>query len=1212
MPTDIAPRADAEPDPAAAAGADARAAIRALTYADEAGLVRELVAGTRLDPAARAEIAAAATRLVEQVRERSSPTVMEAFLAEYGLSTDEGVGLMCLAEALLRVPDAQTIDELIADKIEPSNWGAHLGRSTSSLVNAATWGLMLTGRVLDDSPGPAALLRSAMRRLGEPVVRNAVGQAMKLMGRQFVLGETIGAAMDRARTLEARGYSYSYDMLGEAARTEADAERYAAAYADAIAAIAARATGDVRSSPGISVKLSALHPRYEWSHRASVMAELVPRALALARAAARARIGFNIDAEEAERLDLSLDVIEALFSDPLLDDWQGFGVVVQAYGRRAGAVIDRLAALAEARDRRMMVRLVKGAYWDSEVKGAQEKGLPGFPVFTRKPSTDVSYIANARKLLDARGWLYPQFATHNAHTVAAVLAMAGGDRDGFEFQRLHGMGEALHEIVRAGEGTRCRIYAPVGAHRDLLAYLVRRLLENGANSSFVNQIVDKSLPASAIAADPIAEVEGWGGAVANPGIAPPAALYAPRENAAGWNVNEPASVAGLIAAREAWRAHRWTAGPCLPRPAPGAAPRPVVNPADPEEVVGEVREATIAEVAAALAAARDGFPGWAATPAAERAACLRRAADLYEANAAELTALATREAGKTLADSIAELREAVDFLRYYADAAEAAGGEGRGVIVAISPWNFPLAIFTGQVAACLGAGNVVVAKPAEQTPLIAARAVALLHEAGVPRDALLLLPGDGPGVGAPLTAAPGIAGVVFTGSTEVAQAIHRALAANAAPDAVLVAETGGLNAMVVDSTALTEQVVRDVLASAFQSAGQRCSALRLLYVQEEAKGRVMEMLEGAMETLRLGDPWDPATDVGPVIDGEAEAGISAYVEARGDRVVKALAAPGPGRFVAPAVIEVGGIADLEREVFGPVLHVAPFRADGLDAVVDAINARGYGLTFGLHSRIDDRVERVTARLAVGNMYVNRNQIGAIVGSQPFGGEGLSGTGPKAGGPFYLPRLQRRAEAAAEVGPGGPDVEVAGLFERLDAAGWAARGDRIAALRRLAGGEAALEAAARLPQGPVDLPGPTGESNRLSLHPRGRALCLGAGAAAARAQAVQALAAGNAVVVVAEGAVAALAPFVAAGLPVVARDGRVAPGALTGIAGLGLVAARGPEGWLRELRGALAARPGAIVALETALIAPERYVVERHLCIDTTAAGGNASLLAESA
>jgi RHH-type proline utilization regulon transcriptional repressor/proline dehydrogenase/delta 1-pyrroline-5-carboxylate dehydrogenase len=1200
---------------------DLRAAIRALTYAEEGPLVRALVGRARLDADARTRIGAAAARLVREVRERSSPTVMESFLAEYGLSTDEGVGLMCLAEALLRVPDAATIDELIADKIEPSNWGAHLGHSTSSLVNAATWGLMLTGRVLDDSPGPAALLRSAIRRLGEPVVRTAVGQAMKLMGRQFVLGENIHAAMDRARGMEAKGYTYSYDMLGEAARTDADARRYAASYAAAIRAIGARAGTDIRTSPGISVKLSALHPRYEWSHRDAVMAELVPRARDLARAAAAAGIGLNIDAEEAERLDLSLDVIEALLADGHLRGWDGFGVVVQAYGRRVGAVVDWLDALARRLDRRIMVRLVKGAYWDTEIKQAQERGLPGFPVFTRKANTDTSYLASARRLLEARDRIYPQFATHNAHTVAAVLDMAGEDRDGFEFQRLHGMGEALHEIVLEREGARCRIYAPVGAHRDLLAYLVRRLLENGANSSFVNQIVDKSLAPEMIAADPLAEVEGHGATIANPGIRRPADIFAPRRNSRGWNVNEPASAAPLIAARQLWRDHRWRAAPALAEGTGGGTARPVVNPADPADVAGEVVEATSQDVAAALAAAPGGFAAWSAEPTAVRAAALRRAADLYEEHAPELTALATREAGKTLPDAIAEVREAVDFLRYYAEAAEAARGVPRGVIVCISPWNFPLAIFTGQVAASLGAGNAVIAKPAEQTPLIAARAVALMHQAGVPRAALQFLPGDGPTVGAPLTAAPDIAGVAFTGSTEVAQAIHRALADNAAPDAVLIAETGGINAMIVDSTALTEQVVRDVLASAFQSAGQRCSALRILYVQEEARPRVLEMLLGAMETLRVGDPWHPETDIGPVIDAEAEAGIGGYVAgaARRGAVLKALAAPGRGRFVPPAVVAVDGIAAVEREVFGPVLHLASFRAEDLDRVVDAINARGFGLTAGLHSRIDDRVERVTARLHVGNAYVNRNQIGAIVGSQPFGGEGLSGTGPKAGGPSYLARLQREAAAPEPTAPAGDTLDAGWLAQalaRLDHTDWAGDGDRIGVLRRALGpegaGDPALDAAAALPAAPLDLPGPTGESNRLSLHPRGRVLCLGAGDDTVRAQAIQALALGNGVLAVAEGASAALGPLIAARLPVAALDGQVAPEALTALPGLALVAARGPREWLRALRRALARRDGPIVPLETSALAPERFAVERHLCIDTTAAGGNASLLAASA
>ncbi len=1200
--SDIPPSPDLSPD--------LRATIRALTYADEAELAPGLLAQAGLDPAARRRIAAHAARMVIEVRARSSPTMMEAFLGEYGLSTEEGVGLMCLAEALLRTPDARTIDELIADKIEPSNWGAHLGRSSSSLVNAATWGLLLTGKLLDDDPGrPTAALRGLLRRAGEPLVRTAVGQAMKLMGRQFVLGETIPEAMARATALEGHGYTYSYDMLGEAARTDADALRYAAAYAGAIAAIARAAKGEVAASPGVSVKLSALHPRYEWSRRATVMAELVPRARELARAAARAGIGFNIDAEEADRLDLSLDVIEALLADPELAGWPGFGVVVQAYGKRAGATIDWLHELALKHDRRIMVRLVKGAYWDAEIKQAQERGLPGFPVWTRKATTDLSYIAGARRLLGMRERIYPQFATHNAHTAAAVLALAGGDARGFEFQRLHGMGEALHEVVREETGVRCRIYAPVGAHRDLLAYLVRRLLENGANSSFVNRIVDKDLPAEAVAADPLAEVEAFGTEVANPRIPTPARLFAPRRNAIGWNVNEPASILPLLAAREEWRERRWRAAPSL---GGGGLPRDVTNPALPGDVVGVVAEAGPAEVEAGLEAALRAFPDWSGRAPAERAGILRAAADLYEANAAELIALIQREAGKTLADAIAELREAVDFLRYYADQAEAApGGSGRGAMVCISPWNFPLAIFTGQVAACLGAGNTVLAKPAEQTPLIAARACELLREAGVPGEALVLLPGDGPQVGAPLTAAPGIAGVCFTGSTEVAQAIHRALAANAAPDALLIAETGGLNAMVADSTALTEQVARDVLASAFQSAGQRCSALRILYVQEEAKARVVEMIEGAMDALAVGDPWDPATDIGPLIDAEAEAGVGGYLEAQADATIKTLGAPAEGRFVPPTMIAVGGVADLEREVFGPVLHVAGFHAEDLDEVAAAINARGYGLTFGLHSRIDDRVERVTSALRVGNVYVNRNQIGAVVGSQPFGGEGLSGTGPKAGGPWYLRRLQRRPEPAAGAGPGGPAVSAAAAFAALAPGEWATRPGRIQTLRARVGDDPALAAAAPLFEAEArDLPGPTGESNRLSLHPRGRVLCLGAGPGDLRAQALQALAAGNAVLAVAEGARETLAPLW--GLPVAALDGQVDPAELTAIEGLTLVAARGPEDWLQALRMALAARPGPIVALEAGLIAPERYAVERHLCIDTTAAGGNASLLATSA
>ena len=1205
---------------------EARARIRARYSADEAKVLDELVGQLRLSEDDRRKIADAGAKYVERVRKEKKPSMMEAFLAEYGLSTAEGVGLMCLAEALLRVPDAETIDDLIHDKIEPSDWGAHLGKSSSSMVNASTWALMLTGKVLDDDPkGPVRALRGLVRRMGEPVVRTAVGQSMKILGRQFVLGQTIEEGMKNARELEKQGYTYSYDMLGEAARTDEDARRYHAAYAKAITAIAKQAKGDVRGSPGISVKLSALHPRYEYTHRDTVMAELLPRALELVRQAAKANIGFNIDAEEQDRLDLSLDIIEALMADPCLDGWDGFGVVVQAYGRRAGPVIEALYDLAERFDRRIMVRLVKGAYWDTEIKLSQEMGVETFPVFTRKVNTDVSYMACAQLLLDRRDRIYPQFATHNAHTCAAVVAMAGDDKESYEFQRLHGMGESLHQIVKQAEGTHCRIYAPVGAHRDLLAYLVRRLLENGANSSFVNQVVDASIPPNQVSKDPVAGMQQLGDAISSPLIRQPGELFAPeRRNSKGYRINEPASILPLLEAREGFADATWTAGPMLAgSPAPRGEARDVVSPADTSRVVGRVHEATPEEVSAALDAAEAGFADWSARPAAERAEVLRRTADLYEEHIAELTVITTREAGKMMFDGIAEVREAVDFLRYYANEGERleaeAPGSARGIFVCISPWNFPLAIFTGQIAAALAAGNAVLAKPAEQTPLIAARAVELMREAGLPEAALQLLPGDGPTVGGPLTSDPRIAGVCFTGSTPVAQIIHQALARNAGPDAVLIAETGGLNAMIVDSTALTEQAVRDILISSFQSAGQRCSALRMLYVQEEARQRLLDMLDGAMDALTIGDPWNTDTDVSPVIDAEAQAEIGAYVaaQAKAGKVIKTLPVPDVGTFVTPAVVEVGGIEELEREIFGPVLHVATFKARDLDKVVDAINDRGYGLTFGLHTRIDDRVQQIVERLHVGNIYVNRNQIGAIVGSQPFGGEGLSGTGPKAGGPLYVARFRRTAAAEQHEAPTGNAVSLGDLqsaLDALDARNWAARPDRVEVLRRTLSGKRgvirkALAETAALDLTPQTLPGPTGESNRLSFYPKGPVLCLGPTLEIAIAQAAQALGAGCAAVLVAPGAAQAVQPLVDAGAPVVGLDGRLEAETLSQVSGIAAVAAAGASDWTRELRMALAERDGAIVPLETQTIAPERYVVERHLCIDTTAAGGNASLLA---
>ena len=1177
--------------------------MRAAILEEEAPTVRRMVEAAGLTRADRDAVSARAVDLVRNVRASGSASIMQGFLAEYGLSSREGVALMCLAEALLRVPDTETIDALIEDKIGASDWAAHLGQSSSPLVNASTWALLLTGKVLGEAEeGLVGALHGAIRRLGEPVIRAAVAQAMRELGHQFVLGRDMGEAKTRAAEQEAQGYSFSYDMLGEAARTEADARRYHLAYSDSITALADVGRGaSIRDRPGVSVKPSALHPRYEFAQRARAMTELTARLGALALLAKSAGIGLNVDAEEADRLDLSLDVVEAVLADPALAGWDGFGVVVQAYGKRAAHVIDWVYALAGTHDRRIMVRLVKGAYWDSEIKRAQVQGLAGFPVFTRKASTDVSYLACARKLLGMTDRLYPQFATHNAHTVAAVLHLAGGRTD-FEFQRLHGMGEALHAAVGAAHGLRCRIYAPVGAHHDLLAYLVRRLLENGANSSFVNQIVDESVTAEEIARDPIAAVEELGGALANPAIAAPPDIFMPdRRNAKGWDLTDPLTVDAIEVARQPFRTAVWKAEPMIAGEALGAARQEVRNPARPDDIVGTATDAAPADIEAALEAARDGASAWTETSVEERAHRLRRVADRYEEYAPELFALAAREAGKTLLDCVAEVREACDFARFYACEAlreyERGHGVSRGVIACISPWNFPLAIFSGQILGALAAGNAVIAKPAEQTPLIATRAIALMHAAGIPRDALQLLPGDGATVGAAVCADPRIDGVCFTGSTETARLINRAMAEHLAPQAPLIAETGGLNAMIVDSTALPEQAVRDIVASAFQSAGQRCSALRVLYVQREVEERILEMLFGAMDALRIGDPWALETDIGPVIDAHAQTLIEAHCARaeREGRVIKRLAAPGDGTFVPPTVLRVEGIEALEEEIFGPVLHVATFGADEIDTVVDAVNRAGYGLTFGLQTRINDRVQHIVDRVHAGNIYVNRNQIGAVVGSQPFGGEGLSGTGPKAGGPHYVRRLMAGATPAGGR-PSGALIDEALLAAAI------ADAERSLAIRTHRGGGGRFA--------PLDLPGPTGESNRLSFASRGVVLCLGSGADAVRAQVAAARAAGNAAVAVADGASSALTahatdPFV------VVLDGQVAPDALTTLAGIAAVACFADRGVLVAMRAALAQRAGPILPLITEPDAPERYVLERHLCVDTTAAGGNASLLAEA-
>ncbi len=1033
-----------------------RRRLRAAYREDETAAVERILAAAELPAAMLDRIAERARDLVHKVREsRLGQGGLDAFLHEYELSSREGVVLMCLAEALLRIPDAETANLLIKDKLADADWRRHLGSSESVFVNASTWALMLTGRVIrmeQQGEDLAGVLRRLVARSGEPVIRQAVTQAMRILGRQFVMGRTIEEALDRARAQEKRGYRYSYDMLGESARTARDAERYDRAYRAAIAAIGRASAGrGPIEGPGISVKLSALHPRYEFAQRHRVMAELVPRLAALARLAKSADIGFTIDAEEADRLDLSLDVIEAVSADPSLAGWNGLGLAIQGYQKRVLPLIDCLGEIAHRHGRRFMVRLVKGAYWDSEIKQSQERGLEGYPVFTRKASTDVSFIAAAKRLLADAEAFYPQFATHNAHTLAAVLEMAGNRRD-FEFQRLHGMGEALYDHVVAPDasGYPCRIYAPCGSHEDLLAYLVRRLLENGANTSFVNRIVDEKLPIEEITADPVARVRRLKDKP-HPRIPLPVALFGPeRRNSSGIDLTDVTRLLPLAEAMTKAAAEPWHAAPLIGGAVRPGAVRAVLDPADRGRRVGEVAEAGADAVDQALARAVRAQPDWNAGGAETRAQCLERAADLMEQDRAGLMALAVREAGKTIPDALSEVREAVDFLRYYAQRARAdfarpldlpgPTGErnqlalaGRGVFACISPWNFPLAIFSGQVSAALAAGNAVVAKPAEQTPLIAMRAVELMHRAGVPGDVLHLLPGDGPKVGAPLVADPRIAGVAFTGSTDTAQAINRALAARSGPLAALIAETGGQNVMIVDSSALPEQVVRDVLISSFQSAGQRCSALRILCVQADIADKILEMLAGAMAELRVGDPGLLATDVGPVIDEEARQMLDAHAD-RMRREAKEIyrVALGPdcaaGTFVAPQAFEIDGLGRVEKEVFGPILHVLRFKQDRLDQLLDGVDGLGYGLTLGIHSRIDATVRHIHGRLRIGNTYVNRNMIGAVVGVQPFGGERLSGTGPKAGGPHYLPRFAMEHTLTIDTTAAGGNASLLSLQE----------------------------------------------------------------------------------------------------------------------------------------------------------------------------------------
>ncbi len=1014
-----------------------RLAVREALRSDETTAVRTLMSQVPIDDSGRDAIGAQARVLVERMRAaRRRYGGLDDFLQEYELTTPEGVALMCLAEALLRVPDADTADRLIADKLGGAEWEAHLGNSESWFVNASTWALMLSGRVVQDSFTDAAeglpSLGQLVARVGEPVIRQAVRRSMRMMGGQFVIGRTIDEALKRAADDETEGYRHSFDMLGEAARTAADADRYFQSYMAAIEEIGAVAAGrGVYDAPGISVKLSALYPRYEFAHASAAVPALTQRLRSLSQACRHHDIGLTVDAEEAGRLDTSLDIIAAVYQDPSLEGWAGFGLAVQAYQKRAVHVVDWLVALAQRAGRPLAIRLVKGAYWDSEIKWAQEDGLSGYPVFTRKSSTDVSYLACAARLIARRDAVYPMFATHNAHTVAAVLHLAGKP-EGFEFQRLHGMGEPLyHQLVGAEADPRvaCRIYAPVGSHEDLLPYLVRRLLENGANTSFVNRLGDDDAPLDDIIADPVLTTKKLSG-IPHPRIPLPADLYAPRrQNSAGIDLTDPLSVEPLVADIKSAADQEWRAGPLIAGEPSGGndeSRRALADPSDNRRVVGHVSEATPKDVDRAFAAAAEAFDDWSRWAADDRAACLDRAADLMESHRPELMALAVREAGKTIDDAVAEVREAVDFCRYYAlrarkDFAEpnrlnGPTGEtndvslhGRGVFACISPWNFPLAIFTGQVTAALAAGNAVIAKPADQTPLIAFHAVSLLHEAGVPPGAVNLLPGSGAVVGQALVDDPRTAGVAFTGSTETARRINRALAAHDGPIVPFIAETGGQNAMIVDATALPEQVIDDAITSGFRSAGQRCSALRVMFVQDDVADRILEMLRGASAELTLGDPMALATDVGPIIDRDALATLSAHAEKMASTAETLIDLPLPaacehGSFLAPKAYQIDSLDLLEREVFGPIVHVIRYEAGHLDKVIEAVNRTGYGLTLGIHSRIEATQRYIAERVRAGNAYVNRSMIGAVVGVQPFGGEGLSGTGPKAGGPHYLHRF----------------------------------------------------------------------------------------------------------------------------------------------------------------------------------------------------------------
>ncbi|AHL75568.1 transcriptional regulator [Stutzerimonas stutzeri] len=1225
-----------------------RAAITAAYRRPEPDAVPVLLEQARLSPERAEATHRLALRIAEKLRNQKSAGgrqgLVQGLLQEFSLSSQEGVALMCLAEALLRVPDKGTRDALIRDKISTGNWQPHLGNSQSVFVNAATWGLMLTGRLV--ATHNESNLSSSLNRLigkgGEPLIRKGVDMAMRLMGEQFVTGETINEALSNAQTMEAKGFRYSYDMLGEAALTSADARRYLASYEQAIHSIGMASRGrGIYEGPGISIKLSALHPRYSRAQYDRVMDELYPTLLSLTELARRYDIGINIDAEEADRLELSLDLLERLCFEPSLSDWNGIGFVIQAYQKRCPYVVDFLIDLAKRSRHRLMIRLVKGAYWDSEIKLAQINGLEGYPVYTRKAYTDVSFIACARKLLAAPEAIYPQFATHNAHTLAAVYHLAGQNYypGQYEFQCLHGMGEPLYEqVVGKGEGRLnrpCRIYAPVGSHETLLAYLVRRLLENGANTSFVNRIADKSISLEELVADPVVTVEQMLAAegtlgLPHPRIPLPRNLYGEgRLNSCGIDLSNEQRLASLSSALLASAHQRHTAAPQLGCETVSTMPvEPLLNPADHRDVVGQVQEASEEDVDNALRCAVENASTWQTTAPKERAAALLRAADLMEQRMQTLMGVLIREAGKSYVNAIAEVREAVDFLRFYgAEVSRNFDNDTHrpvGPVVCISPWNFPLAIFTGQVCAALGAGNTVLAKPAEQTPLIAALGVQILHDAGIPKGALQLLPGRGETVGARLVGDERVRGVMFTGSTAVASILQRSIAGRLderGRSIPLIAETGGQNAMIVDSSALAEQVVMDVMNSAFDSAGQRCSALRVLCVQEDVAERVIGMLKGAMAEARMGDPQRLAVDVGPVIDAEARNNIERHLQAMRDkgRRVHQMARVDEqgcahGTYVTPTLIELERLDELQQEIFGPVLHVLRYRRADLDQLLDQINAAGYGLTLGVHTRIDETIAKVIDRAKVGNLYVNRNIVGAVVGVQPFGGEGLSGTGPKAGGPLYLYRLLSErpydvllraldfggAQTLPEVQQSPAQTAAAKQFRQ-----WAqdnGRGALAALCDRYA--EQSQSGTTRL------LNGPTGERNSYSLLPREYVLCLAEDEKDLLTQLAAVLTVGSEAVVLDT----PLGNTLIDQLPqaVQARIIRVTDWT-SDTARFDAVLQHGEPDQLSDVNQRLAQRSGPIVGVQGLAggetdIPLERLLIERALSINTAAAGGNASLM----